>query len=261
MLKLAQSALVSLLLALPVATGCSADAGEDGNDHDDNEGETAATEEALSSDVSCDRESMAAYQGGSRIGTVDTIKIGGKRTTLKTGQAFLKLQKLAAARGIDIWINSGFRTMSEQTYFWNCYQNGNCNNGNKAARPGYSNHQNGRALDIGTSNRSGLNRLIDNNNLDWRLTVPGEAWHYEYFGATVAGPCDGNGQTDDGDNGDNGQSSGGCFSPTLNTHVAENTCVQGRSNSIWYQCHSGAWDRGVTGNTGPHGACASVHPL
>ena len=49
----------------------------------------------LTSGVSCSHDWQPVYSGGSRIGTVDTIKIGGKRTTLKTGNAFLYLQKRA----------------------------------------------------------------------------------------------------------------------------------------------------------------------
>jgi len=54
---------------------------------------------------------------------------------------------------------------------------------------------------------------------------------------------------------------GGCFSSTLNVAVPEKTCVQSRSNSIWYQCVDRAWYRGVEGNNGPSGACLSRHPL
>jgi hypothetical protein len=54
---------------------------------------------------------------------------------------------------------------------------------------------------------------------------------------------------------------GGCFSATLNKAMPEKSCVQSRSNSIWYQCIDRAWMRGVEGNSGPAGACVSVNPL
>jgi hypothetical protein len=186
---------------------CSASDGD--ADDPEFEQEPGSEEQALTSSVSCTHESQPAYSGGSRIGTVDTIKIGGKRTTVKTGNAFLSLQKKAASRGITVSINSGFRTMDEQRYFYGCYQSGRCNNGNLAARPGYSNHQSGRALDLGTNNRSGLNRLISDLHLDWRRTVPSEAWHYEYFGPLVSGPCDGSSAGDDDDDDSPAPSSGG----------------------------------------------------
>lgn len=185
-------ALMMLLLALPLAA-CSSQADDTttGDDDADTEEEPGSAAQALTSGVSCTHESQPAYQGGSRIGTVDTIMVDGKRMTQKTANAFLYLKQKAAARGVNIWVNSGFRTMDEQKHLYYCYTSGSCNSGNLAARPGYSNHQNGRAVDIGTDNRGRLNQVISDLGLDWRRTVPSEAWHYEYFGSTIAGPCDG----------------------------------------------------------------------
>ena len=260
MMKLANSLFALVAFSVPMVACSAADDMLDGDNDAEHESEDLGTDEgALSSAVSCDRERQPMYSGGRNIGNTDVVKIGGKRVTIKTGHAFLKLQKAAAARGIDVWINSGFRTMSEQTYFWNCFQNGNCNNGNRAARPGYSNHQNGRALDMSTSNRSALNRLIDQLDLDWRLTVPGEPWHYEYFGPTVTGPCDGNGGDDDDD--DDTTPATGCYSPTLAKRVEDKVCVQGAAAGVWFQCKAGSWERGVNGNTGPFGECTSKHAL
>ena len=53
---------------------------------------------------------------------------------------------------MNLKVVSGFRTMAEQTYFYNCHVNCNCNNCNLAAKPGYSNHQSGHALDLNTVN-------------------------------------------------------------------------------------------------------------
>lgn len=52
-----------------------------------------------------------------------------------------------------------------------------------------------------------------------------------------------------------------CWSATLNDDVAELTCVQSRSNRVWYQCKEGQWYRGVQGSEGPYGPCAATHPL
>jgi hypothetical protein len=56
---------------------------------------------------------------------------------------------------------------------------------------------------------------------------------------------------------------GSCFSTTLATTVPEKSCVESRSNGVWYQCKAGDWVRGVEGEgeTGPYGACAEKHPL
>ncbi len=50
--------------------------------------------------------------------------------------------------GSSLNVSQSFRTMAKQQYFYNCYINKNCNNGNLAAKPGYSNHQLGTALDF-----------------------------------------------------------------------------------------------------------------
>ena len=41
--------------------------------------------------------------------------------------------------------------MASQEYLYACYVNCNCNNCNLAAKPGFSNHQSGHALDLNTS--------------------------------------------------------------------------------------------------------------
>lgn len=247
-----------------------APASEDTSDGDgDFEQEAISDESELSSAVDCTREKMEAFQGGRSLGEMDTFKIGENRVGMKTGHAFLKLQKAARARGVDVWINSGFRTMDEQRYFWGCYQSRRCNGGHKAARPGFSNHQHGRALDLSSSNRPKLNRIIAELRLDWRRTVPGEAWHYEYFGPDVGGVCDGNasasGDGAGGDDTDAAQPSAGnealtgCFSPTLDKRVEEKACVQSRTGK-WYQCKTGAWEEGGGSGTGPFGECTSKTP-
>lgn len=176
-----RSSILSLpaLLLATLAPACSST---------DELGTSGEGESALTSNVDCSRESEPSYSGGQKIGEVDVVRIGNKRVTIKTAHAFLLLQKKADAEGIDVSINSGFRTMSEQQYFYDCYKSKKCNSGNLAARPGYSNHQNGRALDLG-GERAALNRLIEREGLDWRRTVSKEPWHYEYFGPWVPGPC------------------------------------------------------------------------
>lgn len=54
---------------------------------------------------------------------------------------------------------------------------------------------------------------------------------------------------------------GGCWSGTLQEMVDADTCVQSKFDGIWFQCQNGKWYRGVSGDTGPYGACASKHPL
>ena len=85
-------------------------------------------------------------------------------------QAFEQMRAAAARDGVNIRINSGFRSNSEQADLYRRYQNGT---GNLAARPGYSNHQNGRALDLNTSDSRVLNWLNQNgSHFGFARTVP-----------------------------------------------------------------------------------------
>ena len=53
--------------------------------------------------------------------------------------------------------------------------------GNRAARPGHSNHQSGRALDIAVSSPGALAWLSHNGSrFGFKRTVRGEPWHWEY---------------------------------------------------------------------------------
>jgi hypothetical protein len=92
---------------------------------------------------------------------------------------------------VTLKIVSGFRTMSEQQYLYSCYVNCSCNSCNLAAKPGYSNHQSGHALDLNTSSSGVLNWLNANAaKYGFKRTVPSEAWHWEWWGGGPGGgPC------------------------------------------------------------------------
>lgn len=239
--------LMLLAIASLSVFGCSAEAAGD----DEGENEPGSSEAELRSAVSCTTERMDTYSGGSRTGTVDVIRVGGKRVTKATGHAFLRWQKAAEAAGVNIGLNSGFRTMDEQRYLYGCYQSGNCNNGNLAARPGYSNHQSGEAIDISNSTSS----WVQNNaaRYGFRRTVAGEPWHFEYSGSDPGGTCSGTG------GGSTSGSSAGdpCNSATLGREVPEKTCVQARSDRLWYRCSDGNWLE----TTSSDAACSERHPL
>lgn len=196
-------AILALSIVPFTAVGCASEteAGDDA-EHEDDPGTST---EAIISAVDCSKTRQTAYDQG-RSYPIDVIKIGNKPTALATGHAFIKMQKAAHAAGVSLTINSGFRTMAEQQYFYNCYQTGRCNNGNLAARPGYSNHQNGRALDLTTSSWLANNA----SRFGFKRTVPSEAWHYEFFGTDPGGPCSAGGPGSS--SGDPGSSSGGTSS-------------------------------------------------
>ena len=83
--------------------------------------------------------------------------------------------------GKKLKATESYRTNERQTYFYNCYQSKKCNNGNLAARPGYSNHQFGLAIDfdeIGGWNTTMSQWFYDNAG-DFGLirNVKSEYWH------------------------------------------------------------------------------------
>ncbi|MBK7397297.1 MAG: D-alanyl-D-alanine carboxypeptidase family protein [Myxococcales bacterium] len=166
------------------------------------------------------------------------------------------MQKAAAAAGVHIRVVSGFRTMSQQKYLYNCYVTKSCNGGNLAAKPGYSNHQSGHALDLNTSSAGVGSWLAAHaDEYGFKRTVPSEPWHWEYWGSTVGGSCV---STVTGGGGGGGGSTSGCYSSTLGKQVVLNTCVQSRADSKWYQCIAGGkweirWDVPAK--------CVSEHPL
>lgn len=178
---------LAFLFAASVAAapflGCAAVAGGDEGDDEEQEAVGESNDE-LRSAVSCKEQTATAYQSGKPF-SIQVVQIGGKAVAKPAGHAFLKMQAAAQADGVQLSLSSGFRTMAEQTYFYNCYKSGRCNNGNIAAAPGHSNHQSGFALDLSTSSWLARNA----SRFGFVRTVPKEAWHYEFHGKDPGGPC------------------------------------------------------------------------
>lgn len=118
------------------------------------------------------------YRNGKKL-RLEVVQIGWAEVELKTARAFIAMRDAAAADGIVLEIRSGWRDFERQAWLYEAWRRGV---GNKAARPGYSNHQAGRALDI----------YLDEANFAWlernarrfgfRRTVRGEPWHWEFRG-------------------------------------------------------------------------------
>jgi hypothetical protein len=239
-LGMLKRALLLLLGIIPLsAASCAVETQESDDETEEPPAEQA--EEELRSVVDCTPHTETAYVSG-KAHSITTITVGGKRVTKATGHAFLKMQRAADAAGVRLALTSGFRTMDEQKYLYNCYLTKRCNNGNLAARPGYSNHQSGTAVDLTTSSWLAAHA----GEFGFVRTVPSEAWHYEYRGSDPGGVCGGGASTH-----------AGCYSSTLGKDVVDNTCVQARSDRKWYQCKDGAW---VDRYSDPE-ACVSQHPL
>ena len=109
-----------------------------------------ATQSGALSAIDCTKRTDTGYVRGNAF-TIEVVTVDGKPVEVRTANAYMVMAQAAAADGVQLRIVSGFRTFAEQQYLYNCYINCNCNNCNLAAKPGYSNHQSGHALDLNTS--------------------------------------------------------------------------------------------------------------
>jgi len=140
---------------------------------------------------------------------VSTLSVGnGQQMRTEAAQAFLQMQQAAAAAGAPITATSGYRSYSYQKTVYNGYvaSYGVAKTDTFSARPGYSEHQTGLAIDI-----QGEGCVLDNcfaNTAQgkWlagnaykygfllrypadKVSVTGyqhEAWHYRYIGTELA---------------------------------------------------------------------------
>lgn len=153
--------------------------------------------------MTCAAGTDGGVQDGYRDGTLVKIRvciIKGIDVNAKIAANVDALIKAAAAQGINYTGGSGFRTMAEQTRLYNQ----NCNNGRcspRTARPGFSNHQMGLAIDFqyngsticfagnlsaaqcrSRNNNAGF-KWLDANAATYKLmSYPAEAWHWSVDG-------------------------------------------------------------------------------
>ena len=143
-----------------------------------------------SGEYDCTERTDTGYVDGDAFPIV-VVTVDGKPAELESANAYWVMKQAALADGVELDVSSGFRTWEEQEYFYNCYINQNCNGGNLAARPGYSNHQSGHAFDLNTSD-GGVYDWLNNNaaRFGFERTVPSEPWHWEWWGGGPGGgPC------------------------------------------------------------------------
>lgn len=123
------------------------------------------------------------------MGTI--VKIDGCNVAVATGAAFIKVaQKFKSETGLTLHIKSGLRTRLEQTNLWNDYMSGK---GGLAAKPGTSEHETGRALDVydsgndpgvtvaGTARHIIVVRLMLEEGFKATGDTFGEPWHFEFW--------------------------------------------------------------------------------
>lgn len=112
---------------------------------------------------------------------IKVVLIDGKPVEVETARAYKAMRDAAASAGVRIIVVSGFRTMEEQEYLYQCFKSGDCNNGNLAAKPGHSNHQSGRALDLNARDPLvGPWLRAHAGEFKFKNTVASEPWHWEY---------------------------------------------------------------------------------
>ena len=147
---------------------------------------TASRAEALSS-IDCTEATDTGYTNGTAF-PIQVVTVDGKKMEKASANAYYVMAQAAHAAGVTLKVVSGFRTMAEQQYLYGCYVNCSCNSCNLAAKPGYSNHQSGHAIDLNTSS-SGVYAWLEANaaSFGFKRTVPSEPWHWEWWGGGPGG--------------------------------------------------------------------------
>ena len=169
--------------ALLFAAGCSGELqpGEGAIEDEPTFDERAA--EGVRGSIDCRRVSEIGYSNGSAF-SISLIHVDGEPAAIDTADHYVAMQRDAERAGVHIQIVSGFRTNDEQKHLYHCYVTCSCNGCNLAARPGYSNHQSGRALDLNTRSSGVLSWLNGHAAAyGFHRTVPSEVWHWEHTGA------------------------------------------------------------------------------
>lgn len=130
----------------------------------------------------------AAWEGGEFLGQIELAAIVDSRLELerlaaKTVEPYFALVAAAAQDGIQVLLNSGFRSYPEQRQLYDGFIRG-LPGFNTAAKPGFSKHQNGIAFDLSVPGGDG------NPTYEWLKrhapalgfvrTVSKEPWHWEF---------------------------------------------------------------------------------
>ena len=137
----------------------------------------------LATPIGCGTANVTGYVGG-KGSPIVVREIPGEpgyylqSSPVNVYGAFLRLRDAAVRAGHAVTVNSAFRTMAKQSALYADYTAGT---GNKAARPGYSTHQNGFAVDLEVKRGGLLTWLRANANAyGFFETVLGEDWHWAY---------------------------------------------------------------------------------
>lgn len=131
--------------------------------------------------------SGSAWRNGRRLGPVEVVTIDRRDVELQTALAYRRMAEAALADGIRLKVVSGFRTYAKQEALRQRDLDGT---GNSAAPPGYSNHQDGHALDLNAT--PAVLKWLNTHGATFGFirTVPSENWHWEYRPEKTAGAGD-----------------------------------------------------------------------
>jgi len=133
--------------------------------------------------TSVQARTATGYRHGQRT-RIRLVEVSGVELEASTARAFEAMAAAARKKGLELGIRSGFRSHEEQKQLYRDYQRGW---GHLAARPGYSNHQSGKAVDIFIDDYRVYEWLKQHaDEFGFRRTVRREAWHWEYVGGERA---------------------------------------------------------------------------
>jgi len=117
------------------------------------------------------------YRQGAPFACTITI-VDGFPMEVGTAAAYIQMRNAAHAAGVALRVVSGFRPMAQQRALYAAYL---AHAGPLAARPGYSEHQSGHAVDLNTPEAGVLSWLNAHAaTYGFRRTIRSEGWHWEH---------------------------------------------------------------------------------
>ena len=125
--------------------------------------------------------------------TIDIVEVeSGFFLSTAAAPRYIQMRDAAKAQGVTLKLNTAYRTMPHQRRLWDTYQTNLAawerggRQGKKptpAAKPGWSNHQMGLALDVESANgtNAAFHWLTANaGQYGFKRTVASEPWHWEF---------------------------------------------------------------------------------
>lgn len=141
--------------------------------------QVARAELVVDEEIEIEPQQVIGYQNGRAI-KLQVTEVDGVLVEVNTAKALMAMKDAADKDGVYLQAWSGFRSNEKQQELYDAWKSGQ---GNPAAKPGYSNHQSGRAVDInllGVPKETYAWLLKHAGKFGFKRTVPSEPWHWEY---------------------------------------------------------------------------------